>query len=147
MSETENLRQEVERLHRQITRLESNQAFPNFYYSKAAQENWLDLEHIPEQGVSPEAAQIIVENVNGLDFDHRFNTSSYVNVYLEKEERDVALLGLHINMADQTVYPYSYKLHDTVVNMIADLWNCPRPDDFDEYGVYAGALGMPSIRT
>ena len=140
MSETQHLRQEIECLRAQVRQLESfSQSSQNYYYSKTAQENWLDIEHIPEQGLPPEAAQLIVEGVNGLDFDYRFNTASYVNVYLEKEEQEVALLGLRINMADQTVYPNSYKLHDTVVNMIADLWHCPKPDDFDDYGVYPGA--------
>ncbi|MBT7242222.1 MAG: hypothetical protein HN879_02245, partial [Flavobacteriaceae bacterium] len=32
-----------------------------------------------------------------------------------------------------------YKMHDSVVNMIANLWHCPKPVDFDEYGVFAGA--------
>ena len=140
MSETELMQQEIERLRTQVKVLKShNQLSQNYYYSDAAQKNWLDITHIPEYGITPEAAQIIIESVNGLDFDYRFNTSSYVNVFLEKEERDIALLGLHVNMADQTVYPNSYKLHDTVVNMIANLWHCPKPDDFDDYGVYAGA--------
>ena len=49
------------------------------------------------------------------------------------------MMGLKVNLADQTVYPQSYKMHDSVVNMIARLWNCPEPEDMDEYGVYAGA--------
>ena len=140
MSETELMQQEIEHLRTQVKALKSrNQLSQNYYFSDAAQKNWLDITHIPQHGITPEAAQIIIESVNGLDFDYRFNTSSYVNVFLEKEERDIALLGLHVNMADQTVYPNSYKLHDTVVNMIANLWHCPKPDDFDDYGVYAGA--------
>jgi glutamate decarboxylase len=46
---------------------------------------------------------------------------------------------MRVNLADQTVYPHSYKMHDNVVNMLAHLWHCPKPDDFDEYGVFAGA--------
>jgi glutamate decarboxylase len=48
-------------------------------------------------------------------------------------------MGMRINLADQTVYPSSYKLHDTCVNMLANLWNCPEPADFAEKGVHAGA--------
>ena len=48
-------------------------------------------------------------------------------------------MGMRVNLADQTVYPQSYKLHDKTVNMIANLWNCPKPDDFDEYGVFPGS--------
>ena len=94
MSETELMQQEIDRLRTQVKALKSrNQLSQNYYYSDAAQKNWLDITHIPQHGITPEAAQIIIESVNGLDFDYRFNTSSYVNVFLEKEERDIALLG------------------------------------------------------
>jgi glutamate decarboxylase len=80
-----------------------------------------------------------IENNHELDFNNKLNTSSYVNVSFEEEEDEIALMGLRVNLADQTVYPQSYKMHDSVVNMIANLWHCPKPDDFDEYDVFAGA--------
>jgi hypothetical protein len=43
-----------------------------------------------------------------LDFKPRLNTSSYyVNVVSEPQERDIALLGLEINLVDASVYPAS----------------------------------------
>jgi len=81
----------------------------------------------------------MVEDYHLLDFSERLNTSSYVNVVFEKEEEQVAMMGLKVNLADQTVYPESFKLHNDTLNMIAKLWNCPKPVDFDEYGCYAGA--------
>ena len=48
-------------------------------------------------------------------------------------------MGLRVNLADQTVYPQSYELHDAVVNMIARLWHCPTPRDFSQYQVFPGA--------
>ncbi|KNC69705.1 hypothetical protein SARC_17781, partial [Sphaeroforma arctica JP610] len=63
-----------------------------------------------------------VNNVSSLDFNPRLNTSSYVNVVSELEEREVALKGLRINIADQTVYPASFGLHNDVLNMVANLW-------------------------
>jgi len=48
-------------------------------------------------------------------------------------------MGLKVNMADNTVYPQSFKMHNDVVNMIAKMLNCPKPDDFAKYGCYAGA--------
>ena len=79
----------------------------------------------------------IIENAHVLDFDQKLNTSSYVNVEFEDEEAGASLP--QVNLADQTVYPQSYKLHDTVVNMIANLWHCPKPADFDDTHVYPGA--------
>ena len=67
-----------------------------------------------------------------------------MNVRLEAQEQELALKGLEVNIADQTVYPQSFKIHDTCVNMIAKLWNCPEPDDFNDYGCYPGACTVGS---
>lgn len=78
--------------------------------------------------------------MESLDFKPTLNTSSYVNVVTEPEEREVALLGLATNIADASVYPASMKIHDTVVNMLAKLWNCPDPGDSKDYSG-AGTVG------
>merc|ERR1712013_51486 len=57
----------------------------------------------------------------------------------EAAERRVALMGMEVNIADQTVYPSSFKLHNEVLNMVANLWHCPKDDEFDLYGCYPGA--------
>ncbi len=110
----------------------------NYYFSSAAQLKTLQDE-IPEHGVTPNTARTIIKNARELDFSQKLNTSSYVNVVFEKFEEEIALLGLRVNLADQTVYPHSYSIHDKVVNMLAKFWHCPKPDDYDEYNVYAGA--------
>ena len=66
-----------------------------------------------------------------LDFKPRLNTSSYVNVVFEPEEKEVAILGATVNLADASVYPASIKIHDACVDALGDLWNVP--------GVHAGA--------
>jgi glutamate decarboxylase len=58
---------------------------------------------------------------------------------LALQELDIAVMGLRVNIADQTIYAGSFRLHDDCLNMIADLWHCPRPASFAEYGCYAGA--------
>lgn len=62
-----------------------------------------------------------------------------MNVVQEREEQEVALAGLRINLADQTVYPGSFNLHNDTVNIVARLWNCPEPPSFEEYGCFSGA--------
>jgi hypothetical protein len=37
----------------------------------------------------------------------QLNTASYINIVAEPEEQSVALAGLAVNIADQTVYPGS----------------------------------------
>eukprot|EP01079_Euglenida_sp_SAG-EU17-18_P001192 gene1192-2684_t len=108
----------------------------HFYSSEDAT---LPLDTIPELPmVADHAARRVMEYAM-LDFRPELNTSSYVNVIQEPQEQEVAKLGMHINLADQTVYPGSFKLHNDTVNMVARLWNCPTPKSFDEYGCYAGA--------
>ena len=131
------LRQEVAQLRARLA--ETQGSGSGYYDSPLVQRDWFNLRRMPERGLDRGAVKLMVENAHALDFDHRLNTSSYVNVALEKEEEDIALMGLRVNLADQTVYPQSYKLHDTTVNMIADLWHCPKGPDFDDYGVFPGA--------
>lgn len=94
---------------------------------------------IPDEGTAARHCVRVVEDYHLLDFSERLNTSSYVNVVFEPEEEKVALMGLKVNLADQTVYPESFRMHNDTINMIAKAWHCPKPDDFDDYGCYAGA--------
>merc|ERR1719401_3020478 len=110
-----------------------------YYASTQAQLREPDDVSIPEAGTQPQHCLRMVKDHHALDCKVQLNTSSYVNVTFEPEELEVANLGLSINLADQTVHPQSFKAHNVVVNMIANLWNCPKPDDFDEHKAYAGA--------
>ncbi|MCZ0954724.1 MAG: pyridoxal-dependent decarboxylase [Rhodospirillaceae bacterium] len=135
---------EVAALQREIRELRSKletaqTAGAGYYHSPMAQQDWFNLKRIPKSGLDREAVKLMIENAHTLDFDHRLNTSSYVNVSLDQEEQAIAVMGLRVNLADQTVYPQSYKLHDTVVNMIANLWHCPEEPRFEDYGVFPGA--------
>ena len=37
------------------------------------------------------------------------------------------------SIADASVYPASIGLHNVTVNMIADLWHCPKPPNGEDY--------------
>jgi len=136
--EIQRLKREVENLRRQLDAA-TESAGENYYSSNAALQGWSESLEIPTHGRDPKTVKSIIENTHTLDFNQKLNTSSYVNVSFEEEEEEVALMGLRVNLADQTVYPQSYKMHDSVVNMIANLWHCPPPPDFDEFGVFPGA--------
>ncbi len=137
----ENKASEINQLKKKIRELEKSiKGVTNgYYYSKNANKKWNNINEIPKNGNSPNTVKEIIENNRILDFDQRLNTSSYVNVNFEKEEEEIAIMGMKVNLADQTVYPQSYKMHDNVVNMIAHLWNCPEPNDMEEHKVFAGA--------
>mmetsp|Transcript_6070 Transcript_6070/g.7839 ORF Transcript_6070/g.7839 Transcript_6070/m.7839 type:complete len:539 (-) Transcript_6070:115-1731(-) len=80
---------------------------------------------IPEHGFPASHVRERIIQSRELDNRPRLNTSSYVNVVSEPEEREVALMGLEVNLADASVYPASVDMHDKVVDMIAELWNVP----------------------
>ena len=137
-SEIDDLKREIASLRDELHRARE-QSDSSYYFSSEAKQDLTRETHLPDTGLPAKTVKTLIENAHALDFDQKLNTSSYVNVSFEPEEEEVALMGLSVNLADQTVYPKSYAIHDSVVNMIADLWHCPRPDDFEEYGVYPGA--------
>merc|ERR1719277_210694 len=94
---------------------------------------------MPEEGLAAKHCYQKISDFHELDSRTRLNTSSYVNVHLEEDEMKVANLGLQINLADQTVYPQSFKVHNITLNMVANLWHCPKPADFDKTGAFPGA--------
>lgn len=98
------------------------------------------FDRLPEQGTPASFALETIKDFATLDNKAKLNTSSYVNVIFEPEEEEAVKLGMRINLADQTVYPQSYKMHDQCVDVIANLWNCPEnKEEYADYGVHAGA--------
>ncbi len=136
---------EIEELRKQVNalKLQLNEARQsstgNYYASDSALQNWTKITHLPDHGLPAQTVETIIHNNHQLDFNYLLNTSSYVNVSFEEAEQKVAMMGLKVNLADQTVYPQSFQMHDTAVNMIASLWHCPEQEDFEEYKVFPGA--------
>eukprot|EP00536_Pseudo-nitzschia_multiseries_P016492 jgi/Psemu1/263672/estExt_Genewise1Plus.C_11290003 len=95
--------------------------------------------HIPEHGTAAAQCKEQLVQIHELDNRPRLNTSSYVNVVFEEEEKDIAIQGLSINLADGAVYPASVDLHDRVVDSIAKLWNCPIEEQGDNFKHFAGS--------
>jgi len=96
---------------------------------------------IPEKGLPADFVKERIKQLHELDNRPRLNTSSYVNVVHEAEEAEICLMGLSVNLADGSVYPASVSLHDTVVNMIAKLWNAPDPPVWSNKYSGAGTVG------
>lgn len=132
------IKDEIEKLQKKLTSLENN-SNESYYFSSSSISKDQKKHEIPKFGQNAKNVKLMIEDTHTLDFNQKLNTSSYVNVSFEEEEEKIAIMGLGVNLADQTVYPHSYGMHDKVVNMIAQLWNCPTPNDFDDYGVFAGA--------
>lgn len=85
-----------------------------------------------------------IRDQHSLDFSPLLNTSSYVNVVFEEQEEEVAKMGMRVNLADQTVYTQSFDLHNRTLGMVAKLWHCPEPEDWQEHHTFAGACTVGS---
>ena len=96
IEETRNLRDTVTKLETQVNH-EKNSALP--YYSSgllASNSPSEIIRGIPQQGLPAKFVAENIENAHLMDFNPRLNTSSYVNVVSEEEERKVALMGLEV---------------------------------------------------
>jgi len=131
----------ISRLKREVIRLKD--ASSNYYSTHlSCYKSFLQGHgHIPRHGTGASHCKEQLLQVHELDNRPRLNTSSYVNVVFEDEEQDIAMQGLSINIADGSVYPASVKLHDNVVDSIATLWNCPRPESVGEESQHFSGAG------
>ena len=109
------------------------------FINHLSETNELEHHEIPENGKDARTVQKIINSKAILDFNPALNTSSYVQVQFEKEEYEIMNQAQRINLADQTIYPHAFKIHDEVVNMIGKMWHCPEDENVKKYGVYAGA--------
>jgi len=129
----------IEFLKREVLRLRDSSS--NYYATTMTCNKSFaaGLGHIPQHGTAASQVKEQLVELHQLDTRPRLNTSSYVNVVFEEEEKDIAIQGLSINLADGSVYPASVTLHDKVVNSIARLWNCPEDEQPADFGNFAGA--------
>uniref|UniRef100_A0A7S4EH22 glutamate decarboxylase n=2 Tax=Pseudo-nitzschia australis TaxID=44445 RepID=A0A7S4EH22_9STRA len=129
----------IEFLKREVLRLRDISS--NYYAtSLTCNKSFIDgYDHIPKHGTAAAQCKELLVQIRELDNRPRLNTSSYVNVVFEEEEKDIAIQGLSINLADGSVYPASVDLHDRVVDAIATLWNCPREEQGADFKHFAGS--------
>lgn len=138
-AEASSLRDSVSYLQGALIR--SHDLNTTFYASKHAQITRKNFTDIPDEGMPARYVKEMIEQLHLCDFRPRLNTSSYVNVVSEPEEKEVALLGAEVNLADASVYPASVKLHDTCVDLLAKLWNAPDPPIKGGHYCGAGTVG------
>lgn len=138
LEETRALRDTVTQLKDQV---QYDKDIATTYYASTLASTPIDLHAIPKQGLPAQFVADMIEDVHLNDCNPRLNTSSYVNVVSEEEERKVAALGAQVNIADASVYPSSIELHNKTVNMIAHMWNCPPPKAGEKDYSGSGTVG------
>ena len=97
----------------------------------------------PAKGVPRAHAEDFIEQYHLLDYKPRLNTSSYVNVEFDGHEKRLMECASRVNIADQTIYPGSWALHNDTLSMVARLWNAPE-DAFDAVNSFPGAQTVGS---
>lgn len=136
----------IARLQARIDELESSaqRQFSDdttFYASDRAIISSETYDTLPTNGMTARHVKEILTQASQCNFSPRLNTSSYVNVVSEPEEKDVAIMGAEVNLADASVYPASIKIHDRVVDMIAKMWHTPSPEVAGDHYTGAGTVG------
>lgn len=137
VEETRKLRATLSKLEEKI---EHGEAFDTTFAASKYASLHLKRGEIPSDGMPAKHVARLINDVHLCDFNPLLNTSSYVNVTAEEEEQAVALIGAQINIADASVYPSSIELHNSTVNMIANLWHAPEPPNGQDY-VGSGTVG------
>ncbi|MEC8460847.1 MAG: pyridoxal-dependent decarboxylase [Pseudomonadota bacterium] len=99
---------------------------------------------IPEEGSEPSLVAAVINRKIVLDYNPYLNTSSYVEVEHSQQELDLAARGLSINLADQTIYTHVFGIHNELVNMVAQLWNCPLDTDTKGQSQHIGSCTVGS---
>lgn len=92
----------------------------------------IDHQHFPEQGMSPRAAEAIVNSECWTDANPMLNLSSFVTTFIEPEACDLMTRHASSNFADPDMYPHTKAAEVHCVRWLHDLWNGPR--DTEPYG-------------
>jgi glutamate decarboxylase len=93
---------------------------------------------IPTNGTSENNAYELINQELSLDTSKVLNACSYVSPVHEDKEDLLVIKGAGINVADSNINHQTNVLMEKVVNMVAELWNCPKNEDYKKYGTYCG---------
>lgn len=86
----------------------------------------------PATGMTPRAAQAIVNSFAWTDANPTLNLSSFVTTWAEPEAVEVARTHMYKNYIDHDMYPQVFKMEGQMVKWLHDLWHGPR--DAEPYG-------------
>lgn len=83
----------------------------------------------PAEGLSAKAASALTESSMWTDANPMLNLSSFVTTYMEPEVCAIIARHAHTNYVDHDMYPNAYRLEQTMVRWLHDLWNGPKESD------------------
>lgn len=80
----------------------------------------------PEKGMTPRAAQAIVQSEAWTDANAMLNLSSFVTTYVEPENLEIMHRNVTKNYIDHDMYPQLFEMEHRMVNWLHELWNGPK---------------------
>ncbi len=83
---------------------------------------------IPENGMSPSTAYHLIHDELILDGSSRFNLATFCSTWMEPEAHRLMSETFDKNMIDKDEYPQTAELEMRCVQMLAQLWNAPEPE-------------------
>jgi glutamate decarboxylase len=84
---------------------------------------------IPEDGMPPSTAYHLIHDELILDGSSRFNLATFCGTWMEPEAMRLMSETFDKNMIDKDEYPQTAELEMRCVNMLAQLWHAPDPDN------------------
>jgi glutamate decarboxylase len=80
---------------------------------------------LPREGMSAEAAYLLVHDELNLDGNPALNLASFVTSWMEPQAAKLAAETLGKNLIDQDEYPQTAEIHERVTSIIGRLFNAP----------------------
>jgi glutamate decarboxylase len=80
---------------------------------------------IPEESMPPRTARQIIHDELQLDGNQVLNLASFVTTWMEDEAQELLVDSLNKNFVDEDEYPQTKRIHDRVIAMMAEMFNCP----------------------
>ena len=84
---------------------------------------------ISENSVDPETAYNVISDELMLDGHARLNVATFGTTWMETQAERLMAVAADKNLVDRDEYPQTAQLEDRCLDIIADFWNAPEPDN------------------
>ena len=82
-----------------------------------------------EHSVDPETAFNVISDELMLDGHARLNVATFGTTWMEPQAERLMAVAADKNLVDRDEYPQTAQLEDRCLDIIADFWNAPEPDN------------------
>ncbi len=98
-------------------------------YGSRNLKNSVPKHKLPDNEMPQRAAYDLVKDQLMLDGNARLNLATFVTTWMEPEARQLMSETFDKNMIDKDEYPQTAAIEERCVNILANLWHAPNPDN------------------